>query len=140
MEQVGFVTSLKDGLAELDVRRTGACGADCSACSGTCDEKVEHIEIINSINAQVGDYVELRTDSKKVLSYIGLIYGFPLISFLLGTLLGNFLFGHWNLSQKELYAFLLGLVFLAISYGLISRYDKKSGVSYSPIEMVRILR
>lgn len=139
MEQVGFVTAIKDGLADLEVRRVGACGASCESCHANCEEKVEHIQIINSLDAEVGDYVELQADNKRVLSYIFLVYGFPLIGFLIGALIGTYGFKAIGVASYELYGFIIGVLALMFTYFYISKLDKRTQLQHSPIQMVRIL-
>ena len=139
MEQVGYVTSVQDGLADLEVRRVGACGASCESCHANCEEKVEHIQIINNLNAKVGDYVQLEADAKRVLSYIFLVYGLPLLGLLVGSLIGTYVFKALNVPSYELFGFFIGLVTLLASYLYISRLDRKSQLSHSPIQMVKIL-
>lgn len=126
MKQRGQVVSVANEKAHIVVHRQSACGSNCAACGGSCAEnKVELIEINDAYGLKAGDFVELETDDKAVLSYIGLVYGVPLIFFIVGFLIGVAIFKNAYPANYEIYSALVGLVALIISYFCIRNVDKK---------------
>lgn len=126
MKQRGQVVSVANDTAHIVVSRQSACGSNCAACGGNCAEnKVDLIEINDAYGLKAGDYVELETDDKAVLSYIGLVYGVPLVFFILGFLIGISIFKNIHPANYEIYSGLVGLVALIISYFCIRNVDKK---------------
>lgn len=120
MKQVGVVLETNKTHAKLLVTRMAACGSSCESCSSHCGEnKPEYLDIINDKDLQVGDKVELLTDSKLVLKYIGLVYGLPLVFLIVGVICGI------AFHLREIYSMLLGMFFMLISFIVIKRIDSK---------------
>ncbi len=123
MDQVGYVISVEGNNARLLVKRMMSCGSNCAACKASCGAKPLEVVVENSIGAKVGDRVEVISSTGNVLKILLLLYMLP-FSFLCG---GIFL-GLWLFEKKteyhELWSFGLGLVMMAISYGIIRRMDR----------------
>lgn len=90
MTQTATVTALSavpGGMVEVTVARQTACGHSCDGC-GRCAGRSPDLVIRASsdIPVALGDRVEVYSDN-KVLGYAALVYGVPVVLFLLGYLL-----------------------------------------------------
>ncbi len=67
-------------------------------------------------------------------------YTFPLIMLVIGLVSSLLIFKNLGIKQYELLATAVGLVFLSISYSVLSHMDKKLGKKQSyTLKMTRIL-
>ena len=85
MLQKAKVLSIREnGDAEILVERESACGHDCGSCAG-CGMQAAPIKTYakNPKGAQVGDIVEVESESRKILAIAGVVYLLPLILFFL---------------------------------------------------------
>lgn len=90
MTQTATVTALPavpGGLVELTVARQTACGHSCDGC-GRCAGKAPDLVIRAECGLPVslGDQVEVFSDN-KVLGAAAVVYGLPVVLFLLGYML-----------------------------------------------------
>ena len=93
MIQTATVTKiLKDGRAEVAVRRQSACGHDCAQCGGGCAEMMVSptVAVIaeNPLRAMPGDSVQVESYTGSVLGAAVLVYLVPFLLFFLGYALG----------------------------------------------------
>lgn len=74
----------ENGDAEILVERESACGHDCGSCAG-CGMQAAPITACakNPKGAQVGDTVEVESESGKILAIAGVVYLLPLLLFFL---------------------------------------------------------
>jgi len=139
MEQVGFVRRIIDGQAELEVRRTAGCGS-CNACSAGCEEKAHIVLMKNSLDAKVGDLVEITGDKQRLIKFTFITYMIPFIFLVTGVLIGDKVFRNAGNPNYELLSFGVGLIALAISYIVIKFIDMKIAKSdKTTISMTKIL-
>ena len=127
MDQVGEVLSVKDGMANLKVRRVGGCGTSCGSCSAACDVDPDYINIRDTIGVKVGDYVEIGTNTSQVTKYMLLLYGLPLLGLIAGSILGS------TFTDNEIYSVLGGVLGLILSIGVVKIFDKKSDIKSEDI-------
>ena len=140
MEQVGLIRKITNGIAEVEVRRISGCGGGCSSCGGSCNMPSMVVSIENSINAKVGDYVEIKAKSKKIIKYALIVYMIPFIMLILGIILGMNLFQSMNRTNYETYGFMVGLIFLGVSFFIVRKIDNFiKSKNENAMEMVRIL-
>jgi len=78
MEQKGIVTQIIDDIAVVIVQRKSACGDNCAQCSG-CETTNIQVTVKNPLNAEVGNTVQIESDSTKILIAAFLLYILPLI-------------------------------------------------------------
>lgn len=130
MEQVGLVKNLVGDKAVLEIQRSGACGS-CNAC-GSAESKAHIVTLKNTVNAKVGDKVELEGQSKNLFKYTLIVYLIPLVFLVAGIALGHIYFKSQGNPNYELLSFGIGLVFLGIAGivvkfidGKISKNDEK---------------
>jgi len=117
----GTVVAVHGRTAEVLLRRSRLCDG-CGSCCVMVDSETMLAEADNPVGAEKGDRVIVDLPAAKSIRAALILYGVPLLAFLvgygLGALLGAALFGGG-------YAVPLGLVFafagLAVTYILLSR-------------------
>ncbi|MEO0091829.1 MAG: SoxR reducing system RseC family protein [candidate division WOR-3 bacterium] len=131
MEEVGKIIEVKGTIAKIEITPTGGC-AHCSQakiCNPLGNNK-KVIELNNSIDAQVGDWVKIEIKEKhRVLSLL-LVLGLPVMLFLIGVFLGKHLGGDKSSA-------ILGGVGLALGFfvvKIINSYIIKKGKSLAEIK------
>ncbi len=125
MREIGKVVAIENGIAKVQINRHTACG-DCGACQVGQDKLVMETFAKNTIAAKIGDQVEIETKTTNILKASLIIYTFPLIMFIIGSLLGyNFanysIYHDWN----NYIGFGVGVVFTLLSYLIIRKNEKK---------------
>ncbi len=74
---------IDDKHAEVCVTRQSACGENCASCSGCSKPTYKAVTIArNPINAQVGDIVNLKSETATVIKGAMYVYILPLVMFL----------------------------------------------------------
>lgn len=140
MEQIGYVRKTIDNTAEVEVRRIAGCGGGCSSCGGGCNAPSIIVSMENLINAKEGDFVEIKAKPRNIIKYALIVYMIPFIMLILGITLGVRLFQSLNISNFETYGFIVGLLFLAFSLGIVKIIDRRiKNKNENAMEMVRIL-
>lgn len=126
MEQIGFVINTKDDMAKVIVNRVSACGGSCSSCGSSCNTSGVELEIKNTLGAKPGDYVELKANTSQILKTAFIIYLIPLLLMIAGIIGGVLIFKSIGYENYETYGFIVGLVFLGLSYVLLKIIDSKA--------------
>lgn len=140
MDRVGKVVNTNDGMASLEVRKVSSCGTNCASCSAACAQPPQVIEVINTLEAEAGDFVEIQADSGRVLKYMLLLYGIPLLFLIVGFGLGHSYLVNQNIENYEILSLLIGIVAMAIGGLVVRLIDKRSNVKSENINfMVRKL-
>ena len=140
MDRVGKVVNTKEGMASLEVRKVSSCGTNCASCSAACAQPPQVIEVINTLEAEAGDFVEIQADSGRVLKYMLLLYGIPLLFLIVGFGLGHSYLVNQNIENYEILSLLIGIVAMAIGGLVVRLIDKRSNVKSENINfMVRKL-
>ena len=135
-EEEGMVVATRGDIAQVTLRRSRLCEG-CGSCCVVVDDDNMIAEAVNRVGARQGDrvIVELPVSTSIRAAYI--LYGIPLLAFLLGlgagALLGSALFGGG-------FSVALGLIFgfaaLALSYILLSRVyapGSRASSRYRPV-------
>lgn len=141
MERVGYVSKIIGDKAEVEVKRISACGSEgCSSCGGSCNVPSIFVTMPNTLKAEEGNFVEIKTKSKNVLKYTFVTYMIPFFMLIVGILIGMQSFKYMGFSNYENLGFLIGLVFLTLSFFIIKKIDKKVAEEKNlQFEMTRIL-
>ncbi|HZK33246.1 MAG TPA: SoxR reducing system RseC family protein [Tissierellaceae bacterium] len=140
MDQVGVITKTFDDKAEIEVKRTSACGENCKGCGSSCNTPNHIIVLKNNIGAEVGDMVEIKGETKAILKYMMIIYFIPFAMMLVGIFMGIKVFKEMGLSNYEPLSFLVGLITLALGYLIVKLFDIKLGKKENKIiAMTKIL-
>ena len=125
MTQIATVERiLGPNYAEISVPRKSACGHDCEECAGCgVTGTAVYTRAKNLIGAQPGQKVVVESSTKNILGIMGLVYAVPVLLFLLGYFLTDFLPSEPTRYLIAGVAFLVGLL-PAISY---DRHVRKAG-------------
>lgn len=135
MDQIGQVVELRGKSAIVRVRRTSACGENCSNCSGGCSPTSATLKAVNGLNAKVGDMVkvEMSQGAYVLLAFIG--YILPILIAIGAYFAADYLFSDSLIADISAVAALL--LTIAVFY-VLDKLPKKSTRFSSRI--IRILR
>lgn len=124
MNATGVVVDVENEKAYVHISRNTAC-ENCGACH--FDEKTLNLKVtaINHANAIVGDRVELSMENVNFFRASFFLYGVPLIALLIGVFSGVYIFEKMNLELYDIYAILLGMLFMAITYMILRKNKDK---------------
>ncbi|MGF7057320.1 SoxR reducing system RseC family protein [Brassicibacter mesophilus] len=125
MDQVGYITSINGNIAEISIKRSSSCGDKCGSCKGGCSVQGISVKSKNTLGAKVGDYVEIRTQTNIVLKSAFIVYILPLIMLIIGVFIGITVFEKLGFENYESLGFIVGLIFLSISYFVLKSIDKR---------------
>ncbi len=125
MNKSGLVVDTLDGMARVMFIRAAGCGGNCKSCA-SCESKEHTIELPNSVNARIGDTVEVSANSSSIVRLTILLYAVPLLFFIVGTVVGVLLFQN-RVDAYELYSFLTGVAFFGLSVFVLRYFDKRYG-------------
>lgn len=126
MKQKGVVKSVSGGLCEVVIRRKTACGDSCASC-GACRMKFQTVTAKNPVCAASGDYVEIETDSKKVLFSAFLVYILPILVFTASYLTAQKLFASSIIVSGA------SLSLTAVAWVFAIRFDRRHKEDFIPI-------
>lgn len=139
MEQVGQVIKIFGNKAQLEIRRTGACG-NCKGCSASSENKAHVVILKNNIDAKVGDLVEISGEPKNILKYTFIAYMIPFIFLVVGIMVSIGYFKNMGNENYEILSFLVGLASLVVSLFLVKLIDNKiADKDEDAIRMTRII-
>ena len=135
MTQTATVTALPasaGGMVELTITRQTACGHSCDGC-GRCAGKTPDMVIRASsdVPVELGDRVEVYSDN-RVLGLAAVVYGLPVVLFLLGYLLPASLPEPWRYACGGM-GFALGLLAAVVCDRLVK---KRASVTYRAVRKV----
>ena len=121
MKEIGIVEELKGKNAKVLIKRHAACG-DCGACQVGKEKMTMEATVRNAAGAQVGDTVSVEMEFANVIKATSIMYGIPLIAFVVGCAAGYF-------------AAVTGILLTVISYLVIRVFDKKGKFNskYEPV-------
>lgn len=126
MEGVGIVRKVINNKIVVEFVRQSACGESCATCNAKCAEsEVEFLEFNNNISAKQGDLVRIKNNEKSILSYKFLVYGLPLLLFMVSTSFAYFIFNKYSINSKDLMSLIVGIISLVISFIIIKSVDSK---------------
>lgn len=117
MAEIGRITEINGDKATISLTRKSAC-AGCHACSTGTDEKEMVMTALNECNGKVGDNVQVELVVEKLMFATFVVYGIPLITTVLGFIIGFYVSG-----GNEIVSFFLGMIFMIITYFGIKKWD-----------------
>ena len=135
MTQEAIVTKLlPNGMAEVAVTRTTACGGNCGSCESCIFQSELKTSARNLVDANPGQRVLIESSSSRIYGAALLVYILPLILLLLGFALATLL----KLSEGAAIAMsfaglLLGAVVIVLSQ---RRRSKKTEITFSIIALI----
>ncbi|KAF2955937.1 SoxR reducing system RseC family protein [Marinitoga sp. 38H-ov] len=123
MREVFIVNSISEDRINLISTRSSSCES-CSI-SGACNLTGSNNERVMSIEKKefknipnIGDYVVVEIPDFSVSKISFIIYGFPLLSFIILLLISYYF------TKNDMQAFLFGLLGLGGAYGIIAYLDR----------------
>lgn len=126
MESIGIVRAKNNNKIFVEFTRESACGESCESCSAKCAESERELfEFPNSVSANVGDRVKIKTRDMSVLSYKFLVYGLPLILFMATITISYIIMSNTSMGNIELKSLIMGIFSLLISYFILKNIDNK---------------
>lgn len=120
----GLVTDAKGSFVTVHIIRKEACG-ECRACFRGMMKKDMDVEAKNLCEAEVGDWVELELRENAFMHAVLIMYGIPMIGFLIGLLLGYFVVAPVVPMDEGLISFIFGLIGTGICYAVIHSQNKR---------------
>lgn len=135
MKQCGVVMSIEADRAKVVMQRHASCG-DCNACNKGNEAMSMEIEAINSVNAKIGDKVEIDMENQNILAAAFIVYVIPLFTLIVGVVLGNILLERMGVLQyKEIGSALIGFILTFISFLIIKSKEGsiKNNKSFIPV-------
>ena len=114
MTQDAIVTKiLPNGMAEVAVARTTACGGNCGSCESCIFQNELKTVARNLIDARIGQKVVIATKSSKIFGAAILVYVMPLLFFIAGYAAA------YLMGAKEGICILVSFLALAISAAIL---------------------
>ncbi|NMC57764.1 MAG: SoxR reducing system RseC family protein [Eubacteriaceae bacterium] len=120
MIETGIVKEVFENKAKISIQKHSAC-KKCGVCKYDAESKMLTAEAVNNIGAKEGDEVEIAMDFDVLMSASLIAYIIPIIMFIIGCVLGFYLISPAN----PILSFIVGLIFIAITYLIIRMFDKR---------------
>lgn len=120
MGERGRIVQIKGNTAVVSMTRGEACG-HCKACE---TGKPHLLEVPNSCDGKVNDWVSIELQGNDFIKATAILYGLPLMLFLVGIGAGYFFAPLLNIDNVELLSFLTGITFALLSHFIMKKMDK----------------
>ncbi len=127
MAEKGRVIELKENnMITVTMTRKEAC-SKCRACVAGLSEKEMIIEAENNCFAEVGDWVEVEISPDGFISALLVVYGLPLVGFMVGLLPSYFILKPMlNLGNAgDVLSFVIGLICTGLVFLWIKKNEKR---------------
>jgi sigma-E factor negative regulatory protein RseC len=122
MGELGKVVDKKGNILKIELTPTSMCKT-CGLCHSGSTSNF-YLDAIDNCNAKVGDTVVIEIERKKYYKAIFLIYGLPLILFIIGVIFG-YLFSPKIHFDPQLLGLILGFLLMAFGYILVRYLDHR---------------
>ena len=131
MEEIGKVIEIRGETVKIEITPSGGC-SNCSQ-ANICNpfgQNKKVIELKNTINAQIGDFVKIEIKEKDRILSLSLLFGVPIVLFVSGVIIGQ------TISGDKLSAILggAGFVFAFLLVKIINNYLEKKGKDLAVIK------
>lgn len=124
MREVGQVVQITGEYAVVNVKRKSMCGSCCACELGSSKKPEVDIKGQKLVDCKVGDYVYIEMSAPDMLRASAIAYGIPLLALLFGIVISYFVMKDRG-GSSELISFLTGLLFMAVSFLVIHKYDNR---------------
>ncbi|MGB3368909.1 MAG: SoxR reducing system RseC family protein [Acidaminobacteraceae bacterium] len=124
MNKTGIIVRINKNRAIVQIDKTGECGDKCEGCSAACNVPHIEVELENTLNASIGDYVNIVAKQSTLISSSFILYTIPLLAFIVGIFAGVKISDYYMFADSELIAITSGFLFLVLSYLIISLITK----------------
>ena len=134
MAEKGLVVGLKNDLAVIRLNRIEAC-AKCRACVAGMKTEEMMVEAENECDAVVGDWVEMELRDYGFLKAVLIMYGLPLIGFMVGLCTGYFILSEFFPAiNRDIVSASFGLIGTMLVFLWIrSQESRWSNKKYRPV-------
>lgn len=130
LEQFGkIVEVIDDSTAIVTMVKHTSC-KNCGACHIGSKPEMS-ITVENTVNAKLGNIVEVSMPTQNILSAAFIMYVIPLVMLVAGIGIGTKIFS--SLSGGEIFAILLGFALLTVSYLVIRQNEKRFREKYKAV-------
>lgn len=123
MKEKAVVIKNRADRAKVEITPSSACSG-CKGCSIGKENKPVRVWAKNLVNAKEGQAVEVEISVIKFLSATTIVYGFPLLAFLAGVVLGYIISDLLKITLIEPFALLTGIVSMLACYLGIHHFTK----------------
>lgn len=130
MTNIGFVRDINGNMAHVRFLRESACGGNCSSCGG-CKVKPVDRWIENTLDAKIGDKVEVKSESSKILLSAFILYIIPLVMFFAGYFI-TISFAGEGVSS------LFGVILFFLSFLIAKKYGNNLNIKFEMTKKVNI--
>lgn len=120
----GTIKQVKNDYAVVALERQEMCG-ECHACELISGKKTCQLTCLNEVKGNVGDEVEVALAEHKFLKATYIMYGVPLIGFIIGSLGGYGLSILLDVTSKDLYMVLGSVLGMGLCFLYIRSREKK---------------
>ena len=122
--KTGKVIKVSGNEAIVQIRNHSSCSS-CGGCGTSNKNKVNTIWTKNYQDANVGDFVKIELTEKTLLKLSTLVYIIPVISLLIGLIIGHS-YAESNNLPENLVGLIGGLFLMSISFIGINIIDRKT--------------
>lgn len=137
IEEEGVVIQTFDDKARVRTIRSSACEGCASESFCHPEKGTEMImEVVNNIHAKVGERVKIGLKPGVYLKASFLVYMVPIISFIIGAIIGKELAAYISYSKdSDLFAIISGVILLIPTFIAMRLYNRKieKDRSYQPV-------
>jgi sigma-E factor negative regulatory protein RseC len=130
----GIIEAATPQKAVVRMKKNSNChGCNSRGACGALNEKEMKLEVSNSLNAKVGDRVEISVPTRFLLKVSFFVYFCPILALLIGALIGD-LWAKAHEIESSLLSILTGAGAMGIAYWVLKKMDRfaKSKEEYSP--------
>lgn len=110
MTLIGKIEQKEGKTATILVKKIAPCGDKCKNCSAGCNLYSTHIQTEVADDVNVGDYVEIRSDSDVVINNSIMQYAVPVILIIISTIVVQLLPFFQNKEMATALAVVLSLI------------------------------
>ncbi len=128
MTEEGVIKEIMGNKARILVQRSSSCGS-CehkSSCLTISSNKDVEIEAVNTVGGKIGDRVQVSMETASFLKITTLVYLFPVINLLAGSIAGLKLGQHYSYNP-ELCSLLSGAALFILTFLIIKKVAGRMG-------------
>ncbi len=136
--EVGEVINIEGKKLVVKMERKEAC-AKCRACTAGMKKEDMLIRAENMCSADIGDKVDVVLDNSNFMKATLIMYGIPLVAFLIGVFSGYYGALEMGIKNGELIGIALGVILVLVSYAIIHSQEhrfKEGGFTPKAIKVV----
>lgn len=137
MEQNGIVKSINGDIAKIAFVKKSGCGGGCAGCKTGCAVDTVVLDVENTENAKIGDSVVISLENRDLSKMNFWAYIFPTILTILTLFISLTIFNHLNIANYELYAGVLSILAMVLSFKIGGIISKKGNNDVLQLKMIK---